>query len=347
MLLRLRKNLGPSELESVLAVARDLDLATRFLDANRTILELVGPADPRARSRFEDLAAVAGVLDSADQPELVDRTRDRADTVVRIKGAIFGGGYASLIAGPCAVENEARLFEIAAAVRAAGATLLRGGAYKPRTSPHSFQGLGARGLALLAQARERTGLGIVTEVLDPRDVEAVGRVADAFQIGSRSMANAALLVEVGRAGKPVVLKRGLAATEREFRLAAEYILSAGNPNVVLCERGVRGFDRFTRNILDLGVVAHLKLATHLPVIVDPSHAAGRADLVRPLARAGIAVGADGLMVETHPAPHEVHSDGAQAVDLATLADIARDAEALLGLDGRRFAALDHPAATAR
>ena len=336
MLLRLRKNLGPSELESVLAVARDLDLATRFLDAQRTVLELVGPADPRARSRFEDLAAVSAVLDSSDQPELVDRTRDRADTVVHIAEALFGGDSASLIAGPCAVESAERLFEIAASVRAAGAALLRGGAYKPRTSPHSFQGLGAQGLALLAEARARTGLGIVTEVLDPRDVEVVGRSADAFQIGSRSMANAALLVEVGKSGKPVLLKRGLAATVREFLLAAEYVLAQGNPNVILCERGIRGFDKFTRNVLDVGAVAHLKLATHLPVVVDPSHAAGRADLVRPLARAGMAAGADGLVIETHPAPHEVHSDGAQAVSLALFAEIARDAQAILALDERHL-----------
>jgi len=219
-------------------------------------------------------------------------------------------------------------------VAAAGGALLRGGAFKPRTSPHAFQGMGLAALPLLAEAREATGLGIVTEVLDPRDVDAVGRVVDAFQIGARSMANSALLREVGRYGKPVLLKRGMAATVREFTLAAEYVLAEGNPNVILCERGVRSFDSVTRNLLDVGAVAHLKRATHLPVVVDPSHAAGRADLVRPLARAGVAAGADGLMVETHPRPAEVHSDGAQAIGLEELARIVDDTRALLELDGR-------------
>ncbi|HKX46681.1 MAG TPA: 3-deoxy-7-phosphoheptulonate synthase, partial [Planctomycetota bacterium] len=256
------------------------------------------------------------------------------------RGARFGGGALSLIAGPCAVEEFERLLEVARAVEAHGATLLRGGAYKPRTSPHSFQGRGEDGLRLLELARAETGLGIVTEVLDPRDVEKVAEVADVFQIGARSMANSALLREVGRCGKPVLLKRGLAATVRELLLAAEHVLDEGNEDVVLCERGVRSFDSVTRNLLDVGAVAHLKLATHLPVVVDPSHAAGRAELVRPLARAGIAAGADGLLVETHPAPWEARSDGAQAVSFEALRQIAADTRALLALDGRILFAPD-------
>jgi len=215
--------------------------------------------------------------------------------------------------------------------------VLRGGAYKPRTSPYSFQGLGARGLEFLARARAETGLAIVTEVLDPRDVERVAAVADLLQVGARSMTNGALLSEVAASRKPVLLKRGVAATVREFLLAAEHVLARGNERVILCERGVRGFDKVTRNILDVGTVAHLKRVTHLPVIVDPSHAAGRRELVLPLAKAGLAAGADGLMVEVHPRPAEARSDAAQAVSPADFAEIARHARELVRLDGRRLA----------
>ena len=347
MLLRLHTPLSADALGSVLGLAADLGYRTRFADSARRVLELeplqelgAGQDSAAHRSRFEDLACVAAILDTGAARELHARTglaaSDVVDTVVRVGAARFGGEHFALIGGPCAVEDEARLLEIARAVRDAGGTVLRGGAFKPRSSPYSFQGLGERGLELLALAREATGLAIVTEVLDPRDVERVGSYTDMFQIGSRSMSNAALLAEVGRTQVPVLLKRGLAATAREFLMAAEYVLAGGNPNVVLCERGVRGFDTVTRNLLDLGTVAHLKRATHLPVLVDPSHAAGRADLVRPLARAAVAVGADGLIIETHPNPAEVHSDGAQAVSLSTFADIARDARQLIQLDGRVF-----------
>jgi 3-deoxy-7-phosphoheptulonate synthase len=221
-------------------------------------------------------------------------------------------------------------------VRAAGATLLRGGAYKPRTSPHSFQGVGREGLAWLARAAREVGLPVVTEVLDPRDVGAVAEVAEVLQVGARSMSNSALLAEVAGTGRAVLLKRGAAATVREFLSAAEYVLARGNARVLLCERGVRGFDRTTRNLLDLGAVAYLKRATHLPVVVDPSHAAGKSELVAPLARAGIAAGADGLMVEVHPEPREARSDGAQALLPAAFATLARDVAALARLDGREL-----------
>jgi 3-deoxy-7-phosphoheptulonate synthase len=338
MLLRLRRSPSEDHLAALQRTARECGLELRFLDERYRVVELVGALDERTRSRFEDLAVVAQVLDAGEARELHERG-DQPDTVVAIAGARFGGGHASLVAGPCAVEDRAALLEIARAVVACGGTLLRGGAFKPRTSPHSFQGLGARGLQWMAEVRAETGLGILTEVLDPRDVEAVGAVADGFQIGSRSMSNAALLREVGRFGRPVLLKRGLAATVREFTLAAEYVLAEGNSAVVLCERGVRSFDPLTRNLLDLGAVAHLKRATHLPVVVDPSHAAGRADLVRPLARAGLAAGADGLLIETHPRPSEVHSDGNQAVSFEELGRIAADAREILALDGRELEVL--------
>jgi 3-deoxy-7-phosphoheptulonate synthase len=338
MLLRLRKNLSRAELEAVLGLARELGYAPRFLDGAKELLALDGSGAPDHRARFEDQVGVAAILDAGDAREFFERRPGRADTVVRVGDAVFGGGKVALIAGPCAIEGDAATLEIARAVRERGATCLRGGAFKPRTSPYSFQGERERGLETLARVKAETGLAVVTEVLDPRDVGAVGEVADMFQIGSRNMQNSALLVEVGKTHKPVLLKRGFAATLREFLLAAEYVLAQGNESVVICERGIRGFDPSTRNVLDVGAVAYLKRVTHLPVIVDPSHAAGRADLVRPLARAGLAAGADGLIVEVHPHPEVTHSDGEQAIDAELFGQIANDARALAALDGREVVA---------
>ena len=335
MLLRLRRALPEAQLEAILNLASRLGYRTRFLDERRELLELTGCGKPEHRSAFEDLVGVQSVLDAGDARERHERKPGQADTTVAVRDARFGGGELALVAGPCAVEDEERLFEIAHAVRAQGATLLRGGAYKPRTSPYSFQGSREEGLELLARVRVETGLGVVTEVLDPRDVEKVGEVADMFQIGARSMTNTPLLIEVGRAKKPVLLKRSFGASVREFLMAAEFVLAQGNTQVVLCERGIRGFDPTTRNLLDVGAIAHLKKATHLPVIADPSHAAGRADLVRALARAGIAAGADGLIVEVHTAPEEVHSDGAQAISPEVFGQIRTDAVAIAALDGKR------------
>ncbi len=316
-------------------LAAEFGAELSFLGENQALCEIAGPLPAAARTRFGDLPYVKSVLHASDAPELHE-LRGREPSVVRIGGAVFGGGYASLIAGPCAVEAEDLLLRIAGRVHEAGAALLRGGAYKPRTSPHSFQGLGRDGLARLGRVRDAVGIGVVTEVLDPRDVDAVGEVADAFQIGARSMANHTLLREVASHGKPVLLKRGLAATVREFQLAAETLLVAGRPEVVLCERGIRSFAGPTRNILDLGAVAHLKRETHLPILVDPSHASGRSALVPPLARAGIAAGADGVMVEVHPAPEEALSDGSQAISYESLESLSSDLEKLTELDGRRW-----------
>lgn len=338
MLLRLRATPSPSDLEVLRRLAEERGYALRALDRRGTVVELErqsGRPDPGDRAAFEDLACVAGVLDASDAPELGERTSGREDTILRVGEAAFGGPFVSLIAGPCAVEDEGRLLEIARAVHAAGATLLRGGAFKPRTSPYSFQGMGREGLERLARVGAAVGLPVVSEVLDPRDVDLVAGVAEVLQVGARSMANFALLSEVARSQKTVLLKRGIAATAREFLLAAEHVLARGNGRVLLCERGVRGFDGVTRNVLDVGTIAHLKRATHLPVIVDPSHAAGRTELVLPLARAGLAAGADGLMIEVHPEPNEARSDGAQAVSPADFAEIARAAAALVRLDGRR------------
>jgi len=339
MILRLRKGFAPEDLNAVQALCAKLHYQSRFLDEERRLLEVCperGLGGAPDRSLFEDLACVESFVSGNEAPELHLSIPGREETVVSAAGAVFGGGAVSLIAGPCAVEERGRLAEIARAVRASGAVLLRGGAYKPRSSPHSFQGLGEDGLTMLQEVRSEVGIGIVTEVLDPRDVERVGAVADIFQIGSRSMTNAPLLKEVGATKKPVLLKRGQAATLREFLLAAEYVLAGGNSEVILCERGVRGFDDVTRNLLDIGAVAYLKQKTHLPVIIDPSHAAGRRDLVTPLALAGLVAGADGLLVEVHPAPSEVHSDGRQALSLDAFTALAEQARAFINLGGRRL-----------
>lgn len=264
------------------------------------------------------------------------RAPGQADSVVRVGPAVFGGPALTLVAGPCAVEDEPGLLRIARAVAAAGAGLLRGGAFKPRTSPHDFQGLGAQGLALLARAREATGLPFVTEVLDPRDVELVARHADMLQIGSRSVQNFPLLKEAGASGKPLLLKRGMMTTLYEWLCAAEYALETGNGQIVLCERGIRTFEGSTRNTLDLGAVAVLKPRTHLPVIVDPSHAAGDAAYVAALARAAVAAGADGLLVEVHDRPEQALSDGQQSLTPAAFARLAADCRAVAEAVGRQL-----------
>ena len=265
--------------------------------------------------RLSALPGVDSVTPISRPFKLASRELHPDDTIVRVLGTVIGDGSLALMAGPCAVESREQLFQTADAVLAAGATVLRGGAFKPRTSPYSFQGLGVEGLRFLAEARQRTGLPVITEVMEPSDVGVVAEHADILQVGTRNMQNFPLLTAVGRAGRPVMLKRGLAATIEEWLMSAEYILSSGNPNVILCERGIRTFDTYTRNTLDLTAVPLLHHLTHLPVIVDPSHATGKRWLVRPMALAGVAAGADGIMVEVHPRPDEAWSDGEQSLTL--------------------------------
>ncbi len=253
---------------------------------------------------------------------LASREDHPANTIVHASGAAIGGPEPVLIAGPCSVEDREQMLTTARAVRASGGAILRGGAFKPRTSPYGFQGLGEAGLELLAEAGAAVGLPVVTEVMEPAQVEIVSAYADILQVGSRNMANTALLKAVGRADRPVMLKRGMAATIEEWLLAAEYVLAEGNPRVILCERGVRGFEPRLRNLLDPAVVPLLRTLTHLPVIVDPSHAVGRRDLVAPAACAAIAVGADGVMIEVHPNPAVALTDAAQAVPCAELPALA-------------------------
>ena len=257
-------------------------------------------------------------------------------TAVHVAGETIGGAAFAVIAGPCSVEGREMLLRSATAVRASGARLLRGGAFKPRTSPYAFRGLGHGALALLAEARELTGLPIVTELMDARDLEAVASVADVIQIGARNMQNFSLLAAVGERRTPVLLKRGMSATVNELLLAAEHIMAHGNAQVILCERGIRTFETATRNTLDISAIPVLKQETHLPVIVDPSHAAGRADLVPALAAAAVAVGADGLIVEVHPDPTTALSDGAQSLTFDAFAEMMRALASMAPACGRQL-----------
>jgi 3-deoxy-7-phosphoheptulonate synthase len=273
--------------------------------------------------------------------KLARRDARSSRTVVRLgNGATFGGDVVAICAGPCSVESREQMEATAKAVAAQGANVLRGGAFKPRTSPYSFQGLGGEGLKLLRDAADRYGMAVVTEVLDPRDVELVAQHADMLQIGARNMQNFSLLREAGESGKPVLLKRGLSATIEEWLMAAEYLLVAGNSNVVLCERGIRSFDNATRNLLDIAAVPLLHSLTHLPVIVDPSHGTGVAKLVGPMALAGVAAGADGLLVEVHPDPPSAASDGPQSLTFEQFEALMAQVDVVARALGRRI-----PAAT--
>src|SRR5687768_5198390 len=300
-----------------------------------TVIGAVGDREHVARLGLEGAPGVEQVVPIL-KPYKLASSQMREPTVVEIDGRRIGGESFSLIAGPCTVESRDQTLTTAHAVRDAGASLFRGGAYKPRSSPYSFQGLGQEGLRLLAEAKEETGLPIVTELMDARDLEPVVEVADVIQLGARNMQNYALLAEVGRAGLPVLLKRGLSATLEELLMAAEYILKEGNPNVLLCERGIRTFERGYRFTLDLMAVPVLRELTHLPVIVDPSHAAGKRSLVEPLSLAAAAAGADGVIVEVHPCPEEAVCDGPQALRAEAFAEYLRKLEAAAGLAGKHF-----------
>jgi 3-deoxy-7-phosphoheptulonate synthase len=278
-----------------------------------TVIGIIGDGRPLDREQLERMMGVDRTVLVARPFKRASRDFHPQDTIVPINGVQVGGEQLIVMAGPCAVESEEQLLETARTVKEAGAHVLRGGAFKPRTSPYSFQGMGEKGLRLLAQAREETGLPIVTEVMEPQLVPLVTTFADILQIGARNMQNYALLHAVGEAQRPVLLKRGMMSTIEELLMAAEYVLSHGNNRIMLCERGIRTFEPYTRNTLDISAVPMLKQLTHLPVIVDPSHGTGKWELVEPMARAAVAAGADGLMIEVHPHPEEALSDGAQSL----------------------------------
>ena len=300
----------------------------------RTIIGIIGNGRPLDREQLARLAGVERTVPILRPFKLSSRDFHPQDTVVSINGLAVGGKQLTVMAGPCAVESREQLLETAQIVKDAGAHMLRGGAYKPRTSPYSFQGLGEEGLRLLAAARQETGLPVVTEVIDPQQVPLVTTYADVLQIGARNMQNYALLHAVGEAQRPVLLKRGMMSTVEELLMAAEYILSHGNDRVILCERGIRTFEQYTRNTLDISAVPVLKQLCHLPVIVDPSHGSGKWELVEPLSRAAVAAGADGLMIEVHPHPDQALSDGAQSLKPARFAELMQNLQPIVEAVGR-------------
>ncbi len=300
----------------------------------RTIVGVVGDGRPLDREQIERMSGVESTVPILRPYKLASRDFRPQDTLVRLNGFSAGDKGVVICAGPCAVESREQLLETAHAVKEAGAKVLRGGAFKPRTSPYSFQGLGAEGLKILAEAREQTGLLVVTEVMSPEKVPLVSAYADVLQIGARNMQNYALLHAVGEAQKPVLLKRGMMSTMEELLMSAEYILSHGNDRLMLCERGIRTFEQYTRNTLDINAVPMLKQLTHLPVFVDPSHGTGKWSLVGPVAKAAVAAGADGLILEVHPDPENAASDGAQSLKPERFADLVREVRAVAEAVGR-------------
>ncbi len=304
--------------------------------SQRTAIGVTGNREPLNPAEFEILPSVKAVIPVTQPFKLVSREAKPEDTRVEVAGRVIGGGSFVVIAGPCAVESLEQTIAVARAVKEAGAHLLRGGAFKPRTSPYSFQGLGEEGLRILARAREETGLPVVTEVLDTESVEMVAEYADMIQIGTRNMQNYPLLKKAGRSNRPVLLKRGMSATVDDLLMSAEYIAAEGNERIVLCERGVRTFSTHARNTLDLSAVPAVRSASHLPIIVDPSHGTGRRDRVAPLARAAVAVQADGLMIEVHNDPEHALSDGPQALLPPQFAQLMGEIRALAQLLGMRI-----------
>ena len=299
-----------------------------------TVIGAIGERELIATLPLEGYPGVEQVLPILKPYKLVSREISPDPTVIETRGRRIGDGYFGFIAGPCAVETQQQTLTTARAVAAAGCTMLRGGAYKPRSSPYTFQGLGREGLKILAEARDETGLPLVTELMDPREVEPVVDTVDVIQIGARNMSNFSLLAEVGRARKAVLLKRGSSASLEELLMAAEYVVREGNSQVMLCERGIKTFETATRFTLDIAAVPVLKQETHLPVVVDPSHPAGRRDLVLPLARAAVAAGADGIIVEVHPEPEHALSDAAQQIPVRDFPQFADEIRALSSLMGK-------------
>jgi 3-deoxy-7-phosphoheptulonate synthase len=315
MLVVMRHDATPEQVEAVVRTIEDMGYEARPMPGKqRTAIGLVGNDGKVNSDRLESQAGVLEIIHVSQPYKQVSREWREEPTIVTLdNGTRIGGDQVVVMAGPCSVENEAQIVGIARRLRDAGATILRGGAFKPRTSPYAFQGLGEPGLRLLARAREETGMAIVTEAVDTESLELVAEHADIIQIGARNMQNFSLLRRAGRTGKPILLKRGMAATVRDLLMSAEYILAEGNGQVILCERGVKGFDTHTRNLLDLTAIPVVKSLSHLPIIADPSHGTGLRAKVIPMARAAVAAGADGLMIEVHPDPERALSDGAQSL----------------------------------
>jgi 3-deoxy-7-phosphoheptulonate synthase len=315
MLVVMRHDATPEDIQGVVDMMEEMGYEARPMPGKqRTAIGLVGNDGKVNADRLESLSGVMEVIHVSQPYKQVSREWREEPTIITLdNGTRIGGNEVVVMAGPCAVESEAQILSVARRLSAAGATILRGGAFKPRTSPYAFQGLGEPGLRLLDRAREETGMAIVTEAVDPESLDLVAEHADIIQIGARNMQNFSLLRRAGRSGKPILLKRGMAATVKDLLMSAEYILAEGNGKVILCERGVKGFDTHTRNLLDLTAIPVVKSLSHLPIIADPSHGTGLRAKVIPMARAAVAAGADGLMIEVHPDPERAMSDGAQSL----------------------------------
>jgi 3-deoxy-7-phosphoheptulonate synthase len=329
MLIVMKADASESQIRDVARVIESLGLKPHIMPgATRTAIGITGNQAAVDPSHFENLAGVSEAIRVSKPYKLITLDLRPDKTVVRVGDASVGGDELAIIAGPCAIESRAQAFAVAEAVRRSGARFFRGGAFKPRTSPYAFQGLGEEGLRILAEIRDTYGLKIVTEALDENGVDLVERYGDVIQIGARNMQNFSLLRRAGKSSLPVLLKRGLSATLDEWLLAAEYIMSEGNYQIILCERGIRTFAQHTRNTLDLAAIPAVRRISHLPVIVDPSHGTGKNFMVTPLARAGVAVGADGLIVEVHDQPEQALSDGAQALTLSQYEQLVSEVRAI-------------------
>jgi 3-deoxy-7-phosphoheptulonate synthase len=341
MLVMMQAHASPEEISAVCRKIEEMGYKAHPIPGSmRTAIGITGNRGPVEATAFEAMPGVAECVPVSRPYKLVSRELKEETTVIDLgDGAIIGGEEVAVIAGPCAVESREQAFTIAAAVRAAGARMFRGGAYKPRTSPYSFQGLAEEGLKILQEVREQFGLKIVTEAVDLESMALVEHYADVIQIGARNMQNYSLLRRAGKARKPVLLKRGISATLDELLMSAEYVLSEGNYNVILCERGIRTFADHTRNTLDLSVIPAVKRVSHLPIIVDPSHGTGRREKVIPLSRAAVAVGADGLIIEVHHQPEEALSDGYQSIVPLDFAQLMTQVRQIAAVVGRTVASL--------
>lgn len=337
MIVVLKPGLTRDEIQKVVERIESFGLRAHLSEGKeRTIIGAIGDERLLADQTLESFPGVEKVIPILKPYKLVSREFQRSDTVIEVNGHKIGGKRIHVMAGPCSVESKDQVLEAAIPVKEAGATFLRGGAFKPRTSPYAFQGLAEEGLGYLDHARKVTGLPVITEVLDPRDLDVVYRYTDILQIGARNMQNFKLLTEVGKLNKPVLLKRGLSATIQEFLLSAEYIAAEGNRKIILCERGIRTYETETRNTLDLSAVPVLKQLSHLPVFVDPSHGTGRWDLVAPMSLAGIAAGADGLLIEVHSHPEVALSDGPQSLKPQKFAALMEDLKKVAKALGREI-----------
>ncbi len=337
MLVVMHKNATKEQIDKVCERIKELGLTPHpICGAQRVAIGITGNKEMVDTARIEGLAGVLDIIHVTQPYKLTSREMKPDDTLINIKNVKIGGKKIGVIAGPCAVESLQQIMAIADAVKAKGADMLRGGAFKPRTSPYTFQGLGEEGLKMLARAREKTGLPIVSEAIDTDNFEIVEEYVDVIQIGARNMQNFSLLRKAGKSTKPVLLKRGISATINEFLLAAEYIMAEGNYNVILCERGIRTFSDYTRFTLDISSIPELKKLTHLPVFVDPSHASGKRDMVIPLSRAAIAAGGDGIIVEVHPNPEDALSDGPQSLTTATFERLMQELKVIAKTIGRNL-----------